>query len=261
MFKKIYLIFVVCLLVLQKPCFALERAPWEAPEYRSTPLRIEFYNGDHSDKVKNVYGLSLGLVATNNHKVYGLQISPGLNRISRMYGLQIGGINLTDEMRGIQIGFLPCPRELFLVSNEAAYGYGMQITPFINLSSTFYGLQIGSINSIEESGALIQLGLIFNNSSGDATALQIAPFNRVADYFTGGQFGIINFSNPATYKKVSGVQLGVYNSINTNSDITGLQIGIINVCRGTLKGLQLGLLNFGGRDALLPFTLGINAGF
>ncbi|MCX5784891.1 MAG: hypothetical protein NTX59_04315 [Elusimicrobia bacterium] len=57
---------------------------------------------------------------------------------------------------------------------------------------------------------------------------------------------------------IYGLQAGFYNSAG---NIHGIQIGLINICKGTLKGVQLGFANIGGRNAVLPVTIGINIGF
>ena len=41
----------------------------------------------------------------------------------------------------------------------------------------------------------------------------------------------------------------------------GLQVGLVNVCKGALKGAQLGFANIGGKNAVLPVTIGLNIGF
>lgn len=57
---------------------------------------------------------------------------------------------------------------------------------------------------------------------------------------------------------IYGLQAGFYNSA---LNVRGVQIGLVNVCRNTLKGVQLGFANLGGRNAMLPVTIGINIGF
>ncbi len=55
-----------------------------------------------------------------------------------------------------------------------------------------------------------------------------------------------------------GLQAGFYNSA---VNVRGVQLGLVNVCKNTLKGVQLGFANIGGKNALLPVTIGINIGF
>ena len=58
--------------------------------------------------------------------------------------------------------------------------------------------------------------------------------------------------------RIYGLQAGFYNSAG---NVRGVQLGLINVCRGTLKGVQIGFANLGGKNAVLPVTIGINIGF
>jgi hypothetical protein len=57
---------------------------------------------------------------------------------------------------------------------------------------------------------------------------------------------------------IYGLQAGFF---NTADNVHGVQLGLMNVCRTTLKGLQIGFANVGGRNAVLPVTIGINIGF
>jgi len=57
---------------------------------------------------------------------------------------------------------------------------------------------------------------------------------------------------------VYGLQAGFYNSAG---NLRGLQVGLVNVCKGALKGAQLGFANIGGKNAVLPVTIGLNIGF
>ena len=65
--------------------------------------------------------------------------------------------------------------------------------------------------------------------------------------------------NLAGYSEnIHGLQLGFYNSA---VNVRGVQLGLVNICRNTLKGVQLGFANIGGKNAVLPVTIGINIGF
>ena len=59
-------------------------------------------------------------------------------------------------------------------------------------------------------------------------------------------------------ESVYGLQAGFYNSAG---NVRGLQLGLMNVGKGTLKGVQIGFANLGGKNAVLPVTIGINIGF
>ncbi len=68
----------------------------------------------------------------------------------------------------------------------------------------------------------------------------------------------VNFNFVGYTESVYGLQAGFYNSA---VNIRGVQFGLVNVCKGTLKGVQLGFANLGGKNAVLPVTIGINIGF
>lgn len=89
------------------------------------------------------------------------------------------------------------------------------------------------------------------------TPLKLELFKNAAfpavDTVYGFDIGVANDTD-----WVSGLQLGVYNSAD---NMRGLQFGLVNVCRNTLKGVQLGFANIGGRNTVLPVTVGLNIGF
>ncbi|HAT72531.1 MAG TPA: hypothetical protein DCS63_06925 [Elusimicrobia bacterium] len=146
-----------------------------------------------------------------------------------------------------------------------------------------YGLQFGVLNGAGTVGGA-QLGLWYNYVTGAVYGLQSSPARNFADYQYGVQFGGWNVSNEAwgvqaawlrnwaglgngvmaapvnvVKDRMRGIQLGFYNV--TDGDMSGLQLGAVNICRGTLKGVQIGVANIGGKNALLPVTIGLNAGF
>ncbi|HOW89182.1 MAG TPA: hypothetical protein PL037_02790 [Elusimicrobiales bacterium] len=146
-----------------------------------------------------------------------------------LYGLQFGFQNGANTAMGAQLG---------LVYNYALDGfYGFQLSPARNFADSQYGAQFGGWNvSAEMRG--VQGGWL-RNEAGSGAGLMLAPWNVAR-----ARFG--------------GVQLGFYNDVP--GDMSGLQIGAVNICRGTLHGLQLGFANI-ARNGMLPFTIGLNAGF
>ena len=75
--------------------------------------------------------------------------------------------------------------------------------------------------------------------------------------------GGINFKGVSTSLGISGakyfkgVSLGSISLID--EEMIGLQIGIVNYTK-RLKGFQIGLVNI-AKDAMLPYTIGINWNF
>jgi len=161
--------------------------------------------------------------------VTGLDFS-FVGETSDVYGAQIGFQNGTSDLAGVQLG---------LIFNYALNGfYGIQASPARNFADIQYGLQLGGWS---ESTYLwgIQAGWL-KNWTQEGHGLMM---------------GTVNVSET----RMKGIQLGVVN--NAQGDMSGIQIGLANICRGTLKGVQIGFANLGGRNALLPVTIGLNAGF
>ena len=114
----------------------------------------------------------------------------------------------------------------------------------------FNGLSIGGVNIVSRRLVGLQLGLVNWNSNGDESSarrsvgVQYGLLNY-ADSFLGLQDGWLNVSTG----DMSGVQWGF---LNCARDVSGVQCGSIvvfgvNVAVGTVRGCQIGIVNYAGR--------------
>ena len=91
----------------------------------------------------------------------------------------------------------------------------------------------------------------------DWTPLKLQLYKGIelphSDRVYGLSFNFIGYTD-----SIYGLQAGFYNSA---VNVRGLQLGLMNVCKNTLKGVQIGFANIGGKNAVLPVTIGINIGF
>ncbi len=148
----------------------------------------------------------------------------------QMYGVQMGFQNGGDTVAGVQMG---------VIYNYALDAfYGIQLSPARNFSDVQYGIQFGGWNVSNEPRGL-QVGWL-RNQAGSGIGLMLAPVN-------------------VSEARMRGIQIGFVNK--STGDMSGIQIGAVNICRGTLKGIQIGFANLGGPNAVLPVTIGLNAGF
>jgi hypothetical protein len=199
-------------------------------------------------------------------KVYGLNLGV-LNLTSDVYGGQLGVYNYAGAVRGFQAG---------IVNKNRGIVYPAQFGLVNRNAGPMYGLQTGILlNEVEGPVYGLQLSLAANLSISEDTrsyGVQTALFNVAANLF-GAQAGFLNFSSQYYGIQcgilgniafdLSGVQVGLFNFAGDGyggGRCYGLQLGLLNACDGTLKGLQIGLLN-GARNALLPWSIGVNAGF
>lgn len=196
------------------------------------------------------------------------KLPPG--QISNVTGLSLGAYNLTASLYGIQAGMY-----------NVAYGNSISIQAGArnSVDGSLYGIQAALMdNNVEGRFYGAQIGIMYNyyNNPSDATGygIQLGLVNVCATKFTGIQAGfLLNFNS-----HVNGLQLG---GVNINEEFHGIQaglinytggfdsargycrgvqLGLINVCNGTLKGIQIGVLNTAESNAL-PWSIGINAGF
>ena len=73
------------------------------------------------------------------------------------------------------------------------------------------------------------------------------------DTLVGVQFGGVNLARGS----VTGVQLGIYNQVE---DLHGVQLGFVNNARHISKGLQVGLVNI-AKNGWFPVMVLVNGRF
>ena len=127
---------------------------------------------------------------------------------------------------------------------------GLDIGIIDNTRKNFTGLAIGGINCASDRVYGAQVGLVNWNGNGDtawerrSVGAQVGILNY-ADTFCGLQDGLVS---------ISGVSfMGLQSSlVNCAHDMYGLQCGYdlilgVNVADGTLRGCQIGLVNYANR--------------
>ncbi|WNJ19062.1 LA_2272 family surface repeat-containing protein [Pontibacter sp. G13] len=110
--------------------------------------------------------------------------------------------------------------------------------------NVLFGLN-GGVNGVE-------IGSIFNYNAGDMNGVQIGGVSNINTMNGDGLMlsGVANVSGGS----FNGAAIaGVGNYIH--EDFNGFQLGVINITRNTLKGVQLGIVNFQGDNQGVPIGL------
>jgi hypothetical protein len=198
-------------------------------------------------RTKNVTGVDIGIVQQTTEKSVGLQFgaadiannitgvqySPFLciaeestsliqygtlfNKINRIAGIQIGMIDMADEINGWQLGTV----------SYAGAGSGVQFFGLLNWADSYSGYQYGIVNYSGNSFSGLQLSAV-SNYSNDVSGFQFgALYNRAAN-FSGTQ---VSFLLNDVKGDASGVQIGLFNNARASK---GFQIGLINISRSRI---------------------------
>lgn len=156
---------------------------------------------------------------------------------------------------------------------------GLDIGIVDHTSSDFTGVALGGVNAVGKRMYGAQIGLVNWNSNTDATwarrsaGAQIGLVNY-SDMFFGLQDGLINFSRGKFMgwqtsflncaEDVNGLQSGGYLILGVNvvsGTLRGCQIGIVNYADAVDGGLQVGLLNIIAMNGWAPVLPIINGQF
>ena len=188
---------------------------------RAMVIGLDSYGGSNVYKDPHyadttIYGLSLGLLATEDQTVYGIQLSTFVSQADVMTGIQAAAFfnNTEEKFTGIQGAF-------FL--SYAKNMYGVQGALMFSAAENLTGIQgafFGGGNIVHSRMRGIQMAFIGGNRAGDAAGMQLSLWANEAE-------------------KINGAQIGLYNKAET---IHGAQIGIYNHAQ-SLRGVQIGLLN------------------
>ena len=136
---------------------------------------------------------------------------------------------------------------LSLIYGECQAFTGLDIGVIDNTRKDFTGLAVGGLNCVGDRLYGAQVGLANWNGNGDTSwerrsvGAQVGILNY-ADTFCGLQDGIINISG----RSFMGLQASL---VNCAHDMYGLQCGYylifgVNAASGTLRGCQIGLVNY-----------------
>jgi hypothetical protein len=171
-------------------------------------------------------GVALGLV--NYADTYrGATVGAVNTANGTVTGLQLGGYNqVADDLAGCQLGAINV------------------------LGSELRGLQLGLVSRSESADAAAQVSVV--NSTGTLTGLQLGVLNRAQSSRHSAQIGAINFvlghpvetpgpgELPTTPEECSGLQLGV---VNYCRGFLGTQVSLLNVVQGSIEGGCFGAIN------------------
>jgi hypothetical protein len=208
-----------------------------------SPFQVSIYNPIQLfDEHKDIIGLRLSFLYGKNADIFGIDLGLGVNGSDNVTGIQIAGIyNLYNNYPSYNI-------------REPSTVKGIQIAGLENTTNNLYGIQIGGFrNGVTDGAAGIQIAL-YENRARTMKGIQIALVGNTASTIKGIQ--IAGFFNDNLASNVTGIQIG---AINMADSMTGVQIGLINVCKH-LTGIQIGLINNieQGRFPYLPI---VNAQF
>ena len=214
-----------------------------------SPLQLALYEPIQVfSPATRVRGMRFNLVYGEQGSVWGIDSGLTNKTTADMIGMQHGLVNWNHDVTGFQTGALNWGTGNFVGSqigainltedDEESLQVGMRVNVIFGYTPRLWGLDAGLLNmtSLEMRG--IQTGLM-NTSLGDARGLQLGGANWVEEDFKGAQAGFINV--------VAG---------NSKS----VQLGFVNTSK-SLKGVQIGVLNFNETGQPLPFSPGINIGW
>jgi len=213
-------------------------------------LQLGFYN----DSWALFAHAQIGAInITRGQLAAGLQLGAvNSNTKVNMVLLQVGGLNHTERRH---VGLVQLGLANWYRRGEFYGGVQLALMNYAEGGDNgFFGLaQIGVFNYFDPGvhGGL-QIGAI------NVVRLRLVGIGQVgllngATTFTGlAQLGVIN----ATIETMRGLQIG---QLNWARNVYGAQIGIVNITR-RLRGVQLGLLNL-SRDGGLPVSLVLNIGW
>ncbi len=206
----------------------------------------------------------------------GVQVAGFANLADKINGIQIASlINLSAELRGIQISLIGNSFEdsmggfqLALVNTGHGKVKGAQVGAANLVKGAVVGAQVSWLGNVavqEMTGVQLSgIGIIGENYSKEVTGVQIAlpallggngaaRLHGVQISATLLPIGLTDkphdwfWSNVAA--EATGVQIGLFG--NYAGSMKGLQVGLVNCCE-TMQGVQIGLVNV-IRDNPMPF--------
>lgn len=191
----------------------------------STNARYRRSTQDRGPCIENRFALHIAWGEVDELRGFTMALG-GTQVFQRMRGAQSSlGINLADQVSGLQLS---------VGANVADRVEGAQLAVGLNIARTdVEGLQLALVNVADV-----------------ARGIQLALVNG-ALWIQGTQLGIFNGT-----RGFAGVQAGLFN-VNGGVDARGLQLGLVNVTGGALRGAQLGLINYADRASAQVGLVGI----
>jgi len=171
------LLFIVLLATVSFPAYGAEWTPFQISLVNPIQLLPE---------EANVHGLRLNLIYGVNKEVNGVDLGTVNRTIWTTRGLQLGAVNITEDLKGVQIGGL----FNFATGNVA----GMQISGIANSASDLasFSFQISGLINLADNPKGVQLAALYNR----------------ADIMKGVQIGLVNVCG-----QLQGVQIGLANIV------------------------------------------------
>lgn len=175
-------------------------------------------------------------------------------------GVQVAGLfnsNLSD-FKGVQIAGLSniVNKEVFglqiggIANKVKGEFYGIQIGGIVNYNlAKTTGIQVGGISNFSlESSKVIQIGGIYNHVAKNSSGIQIAGItNNAEKNYTGIQIsGILNKAD-----SLKGSQIGF---INYSNHITGIPVGFLSFSKSGIHQLEI------ATTESLPIQIGLKTG-
>jgi hypothetical protein len=205
-------------------------APQEPPPATTRPARAEetsgwtpielgaYYDAQLFGADHEVYGLRLGLVAQENHAVYGIDMTLGFgDQLAGGGGLGIGLVRhrTGGDFVGLQVAL--GQNEALAATHRDAAVWGGQLAVLTNQANRVHGLQVGLLN-LAEAVVGVQAGLI--QGTEHLTGIAMAGLLSYVDGGTGLQIAPVAYCS----RTLNGAQIGLFNVTGK-----GLQIGLVNV--------------------------------
>lgn len=152
-------------------------------------------------------------------------------------------------MKKLMVAVLGCAMASGAMAESA--GFQLSLTPDIAIqdrNTEITGLSIGIWNENPSPKFNWQIGFA-NGTTGDSVGVQFPAIYNYAESYTGLQLGIVNYST----EQFVGLQWGV---VNVANELTGAQLGTVNVAQSVDSGFQMGVVNYAATADNL-FQLGV----
>jgi hypothetical protein len=177
--------------------------------------------------------MATGFISSNVYSINGFQVAPVFSTTEMdMIGFQASGVfnSVEGNTMGIQYAGVFNQSSKDLTGLQFAGGFN-------SVDGRLRGVQsAGVFNSADNDSYGLQSAGVFNISQGESSIGQFAGVYNVAQELKGAQFaGVFNIAD-----SIKGAQISL---VNYTGDGTGLQLGLVNINKGSGYSLPIGLIN------------------